>query len=207
MTDGDPSSLLDPARDSASTNVVLLDRETDRIVGEMEKLKAHRLGRYHSAISVLLFRSDDAQLMQRRTRTKYHGGGLWANACCSHPFPGEDPAHAASRRLNEELGVVTSLTEIGVVRYRCRVIGRDGAELVEYEHVRLFAGFFDGRPQPNPQEVDTVNWIERPDAGELAGIVEFTPWFRLYLSLISPEIVARDMEPIDFGFFDLGKEM
>ena len=206
MTGDDRFSLLDAACETASTNVVLLDPATDRILGEMEKLEAHRQGRYHAAVSVLLFRGDNAQFVQRRAQIKYHSGGLWANACCSHPFPGENLADAASRRLHEELGVVAPITEIGVIRYRCRVTGRDGAELVEHEHVRLFAGRFDGPAHPNPQEVDAVNWMDRPDTGDVATKANLTPWFRLYLRLISPEIITRNMAPIDFGFFDLGDE-
>ena len=35
---------------------------------------------------------------------KYHGGLLWTNACCSHPYPGEKVEDAAQRRLQEEMG-------------------------------------------------------------------------------------------------------
>ena len=207
MTGDDRLSLLDAARETGSTNVVLLDPATDRIVGEMEKLEAHQQGRYHAAMSVLLFRGDNAQLVQRRAQTKYHSGGLWANACCSHPRPGENIAHAASRRLQEELGVVTPVTEIGTIRYRCRVTGGNGFELIEHEHVRLFFGRFEGPVQPNPEEVDAVKWAERTDASDIGAKADLTPWFRLYLRIVCPDVIAHNMEPNDFGFFDLGDEI
>jgi isopentenyl-diphosphate delta-isomerase len=40
---------------------------------------------------------------------KYHSPGLWSNACCSHPQPGEETKLAAIRRVTEELGVTIPL--------------------------------------------------------------------------------------------------
>ena len=43
---------------------------------------------------------------------KYHNGGLWTNTCCSHPLPGEDVLAAANRRLLEEMGFTTTLSQL-----------------------------------------------------------------------------------------------
>ena len=48
-------------------------------------------------------------LLQRRALGKYHSGGLWTNACCTHPRPGERPDLAARRRLREEIGIACPL--------------------------------------------------------------------------------------------------
>lgn len=47
-------------------------------------------------------------LIQRRAINKYHSGGLWTNAFCSHPRKGEDLNTAIYRRTIEELGVSIS---------------------------------------------------------------------------------------------------
>ena len=91
-------------------NIILVDT-ADRPVGICEKLEAHAKPMLHRACSIFLY-SDGQMLLQRRNRNKYHSGGLWANACCSHPRAGETLEEAASRRLREELGIQAPLTEL-----------------------------------------------------------------------------------------------
>jgi isopentenyl-diphosphate delta-isomerase len=71
--------------------VILVD-ENDTETGTAEKLDAHRRGLRHRAISALVHNSAGEFLLQRRAAAKYHSGGLWTNACCSHPYPGESVA-------------------------------------------------------------------------------------------------------------------
>src|SRR5688572_2367880 len=84
--------------------VILVD-ETDKETGTMEKLEAHRKGLLHRAFSVFIFNDQGEMLLQKRAATKYHSAGLWTNACCSHPRPGEATLSAANRRLKEEMGL------------------------------------------------------------------------------------------------------
>jgi len=78
----------------AATHVVLVN-EQDEFIGTMEKMEAHEKGLLHRAFSVFIFNDQGEMLIQRRALKKYHSGGLWTNACCSHPFPDEDVHHAA----------------------------------------------------------------------------------------------------------------
>ena len=61
----------------------------------VDKLDVHRRGLWHPAVSVFLM-DGPLTLLQRRAAAKYHTPGLWANACCTHPRPGEDPAASAA---------------------------------------------------------------------------------------------------------------
>ena len=72
-------------------HVILVDTK-DNETGTMEKMEAHKRGLLHRAFSILLFDSGGKMLLQKRSRNKYHSSGLWTNACCSHPMPGEPPA-------------------------------------------------------------------------------------------------------------------
>lgn len=182
--------------------VSLLDRTTDQIIGEMDKLQAHIDGRYHAAISVFLHRPDGSQLIQQRAKTKYHCGGMWANACCSHPLSGERPIDGAARRLREEMGIATSLAPLGVIRYRAKVPNPDGRYLIEHERVDLFSGLFDGVVDSDPAEVAQTRWMAR-DERELELGAEFTPWFALYMKVVGARLGTIDENPIDFGYFDL----
>ena len=74
---------------------VILVNETDKEIGIAEKMEAHEKGLLHRAFSIFVFNSRGEMLMQQRAINKYHSGGLWTNACCSHPEPGEETVRAA----------------------------------------------------------------------------------------------------------------
>ena len=148
----------------------------------IDKMKAHEIGQLHLAISVFLF-AGDRMLIQQRALEKYHCGGQWANACCSHPHWGEEIAACAPRRLEEELGVIVPLEEVGVLTYKADV----GGGLTEHERVHLFHGHVDPTRlmlDPDPNEVADTRWVGIDDLqAEIAAQPEdFTPWFRLYLT-------------------------
>ena len=78
------------------TQVILVDQQ-DNPTGSCEKLEAHQKGLLHRAFSVFIFNKKGEMLLQQRAINKYHSGGLWTNACCSHPAEGEDTiAHYAA---------------------------------------------------------------------------------------------------------------
>lgn len=126
----------------------------DREIGTEAKLEAHRSGKLHRAFSVFLFDGGGRLLLQRRALTKYHSAGLWANACCSHPRPGEPVIDAARRRLREELGVACALESALAFVYRAPL---DNG-LVEHEYDHVLVGRFDGTPVPDPNEVAEWRW-------------------------------------------------
>jgi isopentenyl-diphosphate delta-isomerase len=145
------------------------------------KLDVHRRGLLHDAVSVFVF-DGDQMLIQRRAPGKYHCGGLWANACCTHPDWGEDAAHSARRRLGEELGIDLELTPCAETTYRADV----GGGMVEHEHVRMFRAHVDRTALQftlNPDEVSQVRWVSRATLEQEASTAPETlaPWLRIYL--------------------------
>jgi isopentenyl-diphosphate delta-isomerase len=169
--------------------VVLVD-EDGSVRGTASKLEAHQPpGQLHLAFSVFLFRADGRVLLQRRADGKYHFPGVWANACCSHPAPGEDVVASAEARLVEELGLSCRLRPVGTFVYRaaCGVTG-----LVEHELDHVLVGTTDGTPRPDPGEVAATAWADpalvaagaAPDGGPLA------PWLRPALALAVPSAGA-----------------
>ena len=131
------------------THEVILVDEQDQEIGVMEKMEAHRQGLLHRAFSVFIFNEKGEMLLQQRSLDKYHSGGLWTNACCSHPRPGEDIQRAAQRRLHEELGFVTSIEEIFDFIYKSPF---DNG-LTEHEFDHVFIGVYDDVIEPNQKEV------------------------------------------------------
>jgi isopentenyl-diphosphate delta-isomerase len=157
--------------------VVLVD-ENDNEIGIMEKVEAHKNGgRLHRAISVFVFNDKGELLIQRRALTKYHAPGLWANTCCSHPKPGEDAKSAAERRLMEEMGFTCEVEEIFPVIYRADV----GNGLTEYEYDHIFVGYWNGEPDPNPEEVCEWEWKSMDEIKEdmEKNPEKYAPWFRI----------------------------
>jgi isopentenyl-diphosphate Delta-isomerase len=157
--------------------VELVDDE-DRPVGTAEKLDAHRRGLRHRAISVIVWNGRGELLLQQRAAGKYHSGGLWTNACCGHPRPGEGAALAAGRRLAEEMGFTCPLTPLFRTHYRADV----GNGLIEDEIVHGFGGRYDGLVRPVASEAQDIRWLA---ATALAADLEtraeaYTVWFRLY---------------------------
>ncbi len=147
-------------------------------IGSCSVLEGHTSpGHLHRAFSVFVIRADGAVLLHRRALDKSRFPGLWTNACCSHPGPGEDLLGAASVRLNEEMGLAgVALAERGAFFY-CAHDLSTGAVENEYDHVLV--GHSEQNPAPDPREVAEWEWVspaallddlaERPD--------RFTPWF------------------------------
>jgi isopentenyl-diphosphate delta-isomerase len=156
--------------------VILVD-EKDKVIGSMEKMEAHLKGVMHRAFSVFIFNSSGQMLLQQRAIGKYHSAGLWSNACCSHPYPGEDIEMAAQRRLNEEMGFKTSLEKLFDFVYKASF----GNDLIENEFDHVFVGKYEGEININPREVSdysfkSVNAIkqelkEKPET--------YTAWFHI----------------------------
>lgn len=176
--------------------VVLLDAQ-DRPVGTAGKHAAHMRGLYHAAISIILVDRSGRQLLQQRAFTKYHCGGLWTNACCSHQIAGETSAAAAKRRLFQELRLTTKLTPLARVRYRARV-----GTLIEHECVDVFVGLIDEMPRLNQQEAAAVAWLS---PGDPQAYDPLTPWSALYLELFGFEGPRKRALGLDDGtIFDCG---
>ena len=148
----------------------------------VDKLEVHRRGLRHPAVSVFVL-DGERTLLQRRALSKYHTPGLWTNACCTHPRPGEGAVDCAARRLREELGIEgLALTRRGRIEYRADV----GGGMTEDELVTIFtaAAGHDLALAPDPDEVMATRWIDLADlAAEIAARPgAFTPWLRIYLA-------------------------
>jgi isopentenyl-diphosphate delta-isomerase len=154
----------------------------DRPIGTLDKHQAHRDGVLHRAFSVFIFNARGELLLQRRSATKYHSGGLWTNTCCSHPRPDEPVAGAAARRLEEEMGIACPLQKAFEFVYRAEVVGG----LVEHEFDHVFLGHFDGRIRPDPAEVMDTRWLAPAALRERLREArhDYTPWFHLSIEQV-----------------------
>lgn len=154
---------------------VILVNEQDEPVGSMEKMEVHRKALLHRAFSVFIVNRKGDMLLQQRARKKYHSPGLWTNACCSHPRPGEITRDAAARRLSEELGFTTELSKIFAFTYRSEF--ENGLTEFEYDHV--FFGVYDGPIAADPNEVNDYCFKTMAEIQANLGSnpLHYTVWF------------------------------
>jgi isopentenyl-diphosphate Delta-isomerase len=162
---------------------VILVNEQDEQTGTIEKMEAHRKALLHRAFSIFIFNGKGEMLLQQRAMGKYHSPGLWTNACCSHPRPGETVEGAAIRRLKEEMGIDTPIRKIFDFVYRTEF---DNG-LTEYEFDHVFTGTHTGPPNPDKQEVHDYCFRSLQDIeDDLKQRPEkYSSWFQIAFPLLS----------------------
>lgn len=178
---------------------IILVNEQDKEIGYGEKLQVHRKELLHRAFSIFIFdRTNQTMLLQKRAAGKYHSGGLWTNACCSHPRKGETMEDCLSGRVKEELGFdahfhivdptdCVGIPEDGDVIYRCGSFryfaGFEELSEHEIDHVFLYCPrerqFTETDFTVNPEEAETVRWVpvEEVKTWLRDAPEEFTAWF------------------------------
>ncbi len=158
---------------------VILVNEQDEEVGIMEKMQAHLEGRLHRAFSIFIFNTKNELLLQKRAYGKYHSAGLWSNTCCSHPKPEETVADAATRRLNEEMGIQCNLKKSFSFVYKA-VLDNN---LTEFEYDHVFSGITDEEPTPHPDEVVAWKYVNTEYLREdiILNPTKYTEWFKICL--------------------------
>ena len=165
-------------------NKVILVDENDVPRGTMYKMEAHLKGELHRAFSVFIFNSKGEMLLQKRALEKYHSGGLWTNACCSHPLPDENMDDSAHKRLQEEMGFDCPLKKVFHFTYKAAL----NNELTEHELDHVFIGHYDESPKPNAAEVSEWKYIDTNTLLKNMKLhpEQYTYWFKLVL----PKVLA-----------------
>lgn len=147
----------------------------DNPIGSGSKETVHKNGLLHRAFSIFVC-SNGKMLIQQRNLKKYHSGGLWTNACCSHPRKDEEISEAVSKRLKEELGVEFPTKEIFSFVYRSEFSNG----IIEYEYDHVFIAEYEGEVFPTPDEIASIKWIS---FNQLRKELTYTPekytvWFQ-----------------------------
>lgn len=127
--------------------------------------------------------------MQQRAADKYHGAGLWANTCCSHPQPGEDVLASAQERLQHEMGLRCELEFSHTFLYRAEVEN----DLIEHELDHVFIGHSDKTPHFNPEEVQEYKWATLPAILDDMAIHQerYTSWFQIALPRVMEQMNGK----------------
>ena len=171
------------------TDEIILVDIFDNEIGSGSKEEVHKLGKLHRAFSVFII-DKDKMLIQKRSRNKYHSGGLWTNSCCSHPRKGESLEVAVNRRLYEEIGLKSELKEIGSFIYHTKF----SENLYEYEYDHIFVGnYYGDNVIENKDEVECTKWINIKELQK--DVVEnpenYTVWFITALPIVLNSLTKK----------------
>jgi isopentenyl-diphosphate Delta-isomerase len=161
---------------------IILVNEKDEATGAASKMEVHERGLLHRAFSVFIFNPKGEMLLQQRAMNKYHSAGLWTNACCSHPAPGESILLSAEKRLFAEMGFTTPLTEAFSFTYRIEF--ENG--LVENEFDHVFIGTYLGDINPDPAEVSDYCYMSMDDIRNGIEVFpkKYTSWFKIAFPML-----------------------
>lgn len=165
--------------------VVLVDIFNNPI-GKKAKQESHETPCLHRAFSVFLINDKNEMLIQKRAEDKYHSGGKWANACCSHPEdPDQDIKISAGMRLEEELGVKgVSLEEMFSFIY----FAKFNENLYEYEHDTVLIGKYNGEITLDPSEASEYKWVTKEELNK--DMVENPEKYSVWFLSCAPRVLA-----------------
>lgn len=151
--------------------VVLLDA-AGAPIGTADKATVHTADTpLHLAFSCHLRNRQGQVLITRRALSKSAWPGVWTNAFCGHPAPGELLTDAVARRARDELGL--HVYDVGVVLPDFRYEAVDANGIRENEVCPVYTAVTDDEPQPQPDEVADYRWVEPAD---LDAALAHAPW-------------------------------
>ncbi|WP_245982255.1 isopentenyl-diphosphate Delta-isomerase [Mycetocola tolaasinivorans] len=156
---------------------VQLLSEDGEPIGVADKAEVHDHDtRLHLAFSCHITDERGRVLLTRRAVSKLTWPGVWTNAFCGHPAPGESFESAIARRAADELG--TTVTGISPLLPDFRYRAVDASGIVEYEICPVFSATLSSDLAPNPDEVAEYRWVEPEDLAQLARIAPWSisPW-------------------------------
>lgn len=141
----------------------------------------------HLAFSCHVFGPDGRVLVTRRALSKKTWPGVWTNAFCGHPAPGEAFDDAIRRRAQQELGLEVGSIEPVLPDFRYRAVDVSG--IVEYEVCPVFRAVAVGDPAPNPDEVSEWVWSDVAEfhAAVAAAPYAFSPWLVMQLDALAAQ--------------------
>ncbi len=150
-------------------------------LGLVPRSRVHRLGLWHRAANVLLFRSSGLLLLQQRSATKDVCPDRWDLSAAEHLKPGETYLAGAQRGLEEELGLeaehLDRLAPLGGVR-RVRY-AEPARRILDCELQQSFLAVSDAPLRLQEEEVAATRELTLAElaAEQAASPGRFTPWF------------------------------
>ena len=174
-----------------SDKIMIID-EKDCNIGYEEKQYVHQNNILHRAFSLIIYdENNEYMLIQKRASDKYHSGGLWTNACCSH-FTKDDEnkmkEDIIKERTNHELKIIINnkIQFLFKFHYNVKFLNNIYENEIDYlykTHVNININIFNY----NKNEVSDIKWMKVSDLQKdiLINRNHYTEWFQKIMYLIS----------------------
>lgn len=142
--------------------------EHDQVIGSVPRHVAHSdPSQIHRAVTILLLNSQDEVLLQQRSLTKDTCPGFWDISTSGHVTYGQTYDQAATKELEEEVGIQANLQTVGKVLVRVPT---------ESEYVMLYLGHTtQTKIQFDSTEVATTQWLPFGELTHFIDTHDFAP--------------------------------
>jgi isopentenyldiphosphate isomerase len=135
----------------------------DNVVGAASIRECLEGGLLHRAVAVVVIRSSGRFVLQQRNKKDHWQPGLWTLSSTGHVKSGETYEGAATRELEEELGVQTKLDRLN--KYLLPPISN--GRLTEREWVTLYTGSSDSQLDVDPVELEGAEEVDLAGAKQM----------------------------------------
>jgi len=150
--------------------------EDNQIIDKALRKECHGNPRLiHRAAHILVFNSGGQLLLQKRSMNKDIQPGKWDTSVGGHVAAGESYLNAASRELEEELGIKDIVLN-HLYDYKMR-------NEIESENIRSYVCVYDGPIHFNRYEIDEVRFWDMAEIKDHLGTGIFTPNFEQEIEL------------------------
>ena len=170
--------------------LVLVDSQ-NAVLGTASKDLCHDgEGILHRAFSIFVFNNKMELLLQKRAPEKRLWPGFWSNSCCSHPRLNESMISAATRRMEQELGIKGfRISELYRFEYRASYLDLGS----ENELCSVLICRSDDDLAINRAEISAVRWVNIPGLEvEIENYPErFTYWFKLEIKQLASNYLPQ----------------
>lgn len=161
----------------------VLDEETGDLTGEViAKSEAHRIGKWHGSIHILIVNKDKTKtFLQRRSTQKKLYPNMWDIAVGGHISTGETSLETAQRELKEELGLNLKDFDVKQVDRITEQFTNNGIISNEYVTIYLLYGDIDiSQIKLQEEEVSEIKWCSKKELNELIKQQNILPHIREY---------------------------
>jgi isopentenyldiphosphate isomerase len=150
------------------THITFVD-ENDNVIGSGTKQEVWTKGIWHRIVRLYIVNAQGEMLITKRSQNLASLAGRWDQSAAGHVDEGESYAVAASRELEEEVGIHgVELKEL----FRTQHIDTDETDKIKKRFSMNYLGHYDGEVLMNPEEVSETRWVQ---PGELEAWMKATP--------------------------------
>jgi isopentenyl-diphosphate delta-isomerase type 1 len=156
--------------------------EDDKVIGKASRKDCHENGLIHRSVMIFVFDSKGRVLVTKRTQNKDFFPGYYSIVLGGHVHSGESYEEAASREIEEEIGISTKPFLISFFKKRIPE---------ERENVKVFGVVAKDKIKLNEDELESGEFFEFEGLEERIEREEFLPETEILYSILFTYLSSR----------------